>query len=83
MSSANEDAKYFLMSTKLHWEVENKLHWQLDVTFKEDDCRCNIGYSAQNFAMLRQFALNLIKQEPTKNQYKENKKLQAGLKSIY
>ncbi|NOT80953.1 MAG: hypothetical protein HOP07_18355 [Bacteriovoracaceae bacterium] len=30
-------------------EVENKLHWQLDVTFKEDDCRCNIGYSAQNF----------------------------------
>ncbi|NOT78510.1 MAG: ISAs1 family transposase [Bacteriovoracaceae bacterium] len=75
ISSANEDAKYFLMSTKLHWEVENKLHWQLDVTFKEDDCRCNIGYSAQNFAMLRQFALNLIKQEPTKKSVQRKQKI--------
>lgn len=75
ISSANEDAKYFLISTKLHWEVENKLHWQLDVTFKEDDCRCNVGYSAQNFAMLRQFALNLIKQEPTKKSVQRKQKI--------
>lgn len=36
ISSANENAQYFLTSTKLHWEVENKLHWQLDVSFRED-----------------------------------------------
>lgn len=75
ISSANENAQYFLTSTKLHWEVENKLHWQLDVTFREDDCRCSVGYSAQNFAMLRQFALNLIKQEPTKKSVQRKQKI--------
>lgn len=75
ISSAIENADYFLKATKLHWEIENKLHWQLDVTFKEDDCRCNVGYSAQNFAMLRQFALNLIKQEPTKKSVQRKQKI--------
>lgn len=75
ISSSNGNAKYFLTATKSHWEVENKLHWVLDVTFKEDDCRCNVGNSAQNFAMLRQFALNLIRQEPTKKSVQRKQKI--------
>jgi predicted transposase YbfD/YdcC len=75
ISSEIESAEYFLKATKLHWEVENKLHWVLDVTFKEDDCRCSVGNSAQNFAMLRQFALNLIRQEPTKKSVDRKQKL--------
>lgn len=75
ISSEIKNAEYFLNATKLHWEVENKLHWILDVTFKEDDCRCSIGNSAQNFAMLRQFALNLIRQEPTKKSVDRKQKL--------
>ena len=75
ISSAVANAEYFLTATKSHWEVENKLHWVLDVTFKEDDCRCSIGNSAQNFAMLRQFALNLIRQEPTKKSVQRKQKI--------
>jgi hypothetical protein len=38
----------------------------LDVVFKEDDCRSRADYSAENFSMLRQFAFNLIRLEPSK-----------------
>jgi len=48
-----------------HWQIENNLHWILDVVFKEDECPVKAGYSAQNFSMLRQFALNLLKLEPS------------------
>lgn len=66
ISSSTLGAKDFSSSIRGHWEVENKLHWVLDVAFREDDCRSRAGYSAENFSMLRQFALNLIKQEPSK-----------------
>jgi len=66
ISSSIQGAKDFSSAIRGHWEVENKLHWILDVVFREDDCRCRAGYSAENFSMLRQFALNLIKQEPSK-----------------
>jgi predicted transposase YbfD/YdcC len=75
ISSANESAEYFLNATKSHWEVENKLHWVLDVAFREDDCRCSVGHSAKNFAMLRQFALNLIRQEPSKKSVQRKQKI--------
>ena len=66
ISSSTKGAKDFSTAIRAHWEVENKLHWVLDVVFREDDCRCRAGYSAENFSMLRQFALNLIKKEPSK-----------------
>jgi predicted transposase YbfD/YdcC len=66
ISSANESAEKLLSSVRGHWEVENKLHWVLDVVFREDECRSRAGYSAENFSLLRQFALNLIKLEPSK-----------------
>ncbi len=56
-----------LEAVRGHWEVENKLHWVLDVVFKEDDCRSRSGHNPENFSMLRQFALNLIKKEPSTN----------------
>ena len=58
-----------------HWEVENKLHWVLDVVFREDDCRSRTRYSAENFSMLRQFALNLIKLEPSKKSIRRKQNL--------
>ena len=47
---------------RAHWAIENSLHWVLDVTFREDECRVRNRTAAQNFAMLRKIALDLIKQ---------------------
>jgi predicted transposase YbfD/YdcC len=75
ISSSTDGAKFFSSSIRGHWEVENKLHWVLDVVFKEDDCRIRAGYSAENFSMLRQFALNLIRLEPSKKAIKRKQNI--------
>jgi predicted transposase YbfD/YdcC len=46
---------------RAHWQVENGLHWCLDMTFGQDACRIRIGNAAENFAVVRHFALNLIR----------------------
>jgi predicted transposase YbfD/YdcC len=43
--------------------VENALHWVLDVSFREDDGRIRKEKGAQNFAVLRHIALNLLQRE--------------------
>jgi hypothetical protein len=50
-----------------HWDVENKLYWTLDAWFREDPSRACSGFAAENLAPLRRLALNLLKQEKTKN----------------
>ena len=75
ISSLVTSAKEILEAARGHWEVENKLHWVLDVVFREDDCRSRTGYSAENFSMLRQFALNLIKLDPSKKSIKVKQKV--------
>ena len=46
--------------------IENSLHWVLDVTFREDDSRIRKGYAPENFSIVRQIAINLLKKEPSK-----------------
>ena len=50
-----------LETVRAHWGIENGLHWVLDVAFREDDCRVRAGNAAENFAVLRHIALNLLK----------------------
>ena len=57
------DAVRFAQAVREHWGVENALHWVLDVSFREDDCRIRQGNGAQNMAVLRHMALNLLQQE--------------------
>ncbi len=52
-----EDA---LAASRSHWGIENQLHWVLDVAFREDDCRVRAGYAAENFAVIRHMAVNLL-----------------------
>lgn len=75
ISSFSGDAQKFLKSVRGHWEVENKLHWVMDVVFREDECRSRAGYSGENFSLLRQFALNLIKLEPSKKAIRRKQNL--------
>ena len=44
-----------------HWLVENQLHWCLDMTFGQDASRIRTGHAAENFAVIRHFAFNLIR----------------------
>jgi len=77
ISSLPPDAERLLMATRYHWAVENSLHWVLDVIFREDDSRVRMGDAAQNMAILRQFALNILKKDPSKGSIR-TKRFKAG-----
>jgi predicted transposase YbfD/YdcC len=64
LSSVGCDAKTTLEGVRAHWGVENKVHWVLDVVFREDAHRVRERIRARNLAVLRQFALNLLRSAP-------------------
>jgi predicted transposase YbfD/YdcC len=72
------DARQVAHAVRAHWGIENSLHWVLDVTFREDDCRIRRDHAPANFNTLRQFALNLIKRQPTPKSVKQ-KRFKAAL----
>jgi hypothetical protein len=55
----------------------------LDVAFREDDSRVRQGYAAQNFAVLRHIALNLLRKEKTAKCGVKNKRLMVGWDELY
>jgi predicted transposase YbfD/YdcC len=76
-------AERVLRAVRSHWGVENQLHWILDVAFDEDRCRVRKDCGAENFAVLRHIALNLLKQEKTCRRGIKGKRLLAGWKEDY
>jgi predicted transposase YbfD/YdcC len=72
LSSLPADAARIAWAVRSHWEIENRLHWVLDVAFREDESRVRVGHAAENFAVLRHIALNLLRQE---------RSLQVGIKA--
>lgn len=61
-----------------HWSIENSLHWVLDMGFREDEARHRAGNCAENLAVLRHFALNLLKNESHEKLGVANKRKLAG-----
>jgi len=78
ISSLPAQATLLGKTVRAHWGIENSMHWVLDVAFREDDCRIRIGEAAQNFAILRRIALNLLKSDTTTKLGVANKRLKAG-----
>jgi len=76
--SSLDSTRTIARSIRHHWNIENKLHWVMDVDFDEDSCRARTDHSAENFAVLRQIAHNLIKQESSKNVSVRRKINKAG-----
>jgi predicted transposase YbfD/YdcC len=65
-------------AVRSHWGIENSVHWVLDVTFHEDQSRIRAGYAAENFAVLRHIALNLLRQQTTKRKSVKGRRLKAA-----
>lgn len=78
ISSLSADAELLLAAIRAHWSIENNFHWVLDVVFREDDARLQVLNGAENFAVLRHFALNLLKRHPAKLSLKR-KRFKAAL----
>lgn len=62
LSSCQDTPVVLAKAIQMHWRIENSLHWVLDVTFREDECRVRDRTAAQNLALLRKIAINLVKQ---------------------
>ncbi len=69
------ETRYYITSAKLgaeaiatairdHWGIENRLHWTLDVVFNDDLSRVRKGHGAKNMAVIRHFAINLVRHAP-------------------
>ena len=88
-----QDTRYFISSASLsaakaaeavrgHWAIENRLHWVLDVIFHDDQSRLRKGHGAQNMAVVRHFALNLLRSANDKKSLKLRRKI-AGWSPDY
>lgn len=63
--------------------TQHTLHWTLDLSFREDDSRIRSGNAAENMAVLRHIALNLLKKEKSVKLGVKNKRLKAGWDDDY
>jgi predicted transposase YbfD/YdcC len=66
-----------------HWGIENGLHWVLDIALREDENRVRAHHAAENFALMRHVALNMLKAENSKKLGIKNKRLKAGWSGDY
>jgi predicted transposase YbfD/YdcC len=83
LSGLDGGAAQFLATVRGHWGIENQLHWVLDLAFREDESRVRIGHAAENLAVLRHVALNLVRQERTAKVGVATKRLMAGWDDAY
>jgi len=83
LSSLKTSAAALLAAKRTHWHIENSLHWVLDIAFREDEARLRKDAGAQNFAILRHIALNLLKQETSVDLGIRNKRLKAARNHAY
>ena len=69
ISSLDSDAQRLLQTTRSYWGIENSVHWALDLSFRQDESRVRAGHAAENLAIVRHMALNLLRQDRTSKTY--------------
>lgn len=82
ISSAGLTAERAAHAVRGHWLIENALHWTLDVVFNDDQSRLRKGHGANNMAIVRHFAINMVRAVNDKRSIKLRRK-RAGWSSDY
>jgi predicted transposase YbfD/YdcC len=88
------ESRYYILSRALpatdfaeavrgHWGIENSLHWQLDVSFREDECRVRRDHAPANLSVIRRFVLGLLKRETSCRRGIETKRLKCAANDEY
>jgi predicted transposase YbfD/YdcC len=83
ISSLDGNARTFGTAVRGHWGIENSVHWLLDLVFREDESRISVGKGAENLAVLRHIALNLLQQDRSSKQSLKQKRFRAALDPRY
>ncbi len=83
LSSGDWSAGEALARVRGHWSIENQQHYVLDVVFREDASRTRRGFAAENLALIRRLALNLLNQDTSLQRSKRRKRLKALLNDGY
>ncbi|MDG4549425.1 MAG: ISAs1 family transposase [Candidatus Contendobacter sp.] len=73
----------FAATVRQHWGIENQQHWVLDVQFGEDACRTRKDHSAENLAVIRRMALNVLRHNGPPRDSIRRRKLRAALNDHY
>ena len=73
ISSAELDIERLAKAARGHWGVES-MHWHLDVEFGDDLSRYRTGHGAKNMAVVRRFALGLIRANKAAGSVKTRRK---------
>ena len=73
ISSAPLDIDRLAHASRAHWGVES-MHWLLDVAFGDDRSRYRTGHGAKNMAVIRRFALGLVRVDKSKGSVKTRRK---------
>jgi predicted transposase YbfD/YdcC len=78
ISSLRPHARRLAKAVRGHWSIENAQHWVLDMVFQEDQCRARLDNAAENLALLRRLAMNLLNKEGTRHASLRVKRRVAG-----
>lgn len=81
ISSAPLDIDRIARAVRGHWGVES-MHWLLDVEFKDDLSRYRSGHGAKNMAVVRRFALGLVRANKDKGSVKTRRKCASWSKDF-
>lgn len=82
IGSIGTSAARFAHAVRGHWGIENGLHWNLDISFREDECRVRDPVARENLAVLRHLVLSRLKNDNVKLGL-QNKRLKAACDERY